>query len=58
MSKEVYKKLLEVMKNRGGSYSGMDIPEFYEMAEALFTLTLHKFLKWVCRLLNQKWITL
>jgi Pyruvate/2-oxoacid:ferredoxin oxidoreductase delta subunit len=37
MSKEVYKQLLEVMKKRRGSYAGMDIPEFYEMVEALFT---------------------
>lgn len=32
MSKEVYRRLLEVMKKRGGAYAGMDIPEFYEMA--------------------------
>jgi Pyruvate/2-oxoacid:ferredoxin oxidoreductase delta subunit len=37
MSKEVYTELLEVMKKRGGQFAGMDIPEFYEMAEALFT---------------------
>jgi Pyruvate/2-oxoacid:ferredoxin oxidoreductase delta subunit len=37
MRKEVYRQLLEVMKARGGSYAGMDIPEFYEMVEALFT---------------------
>ncbi len=37
MSSEVYKNLLEVMKKRGGGYAGMDIPEFYEMASALFT---------------------
>ena len=37
MSSEVYKNLLEVMKKRGGSYAGMDIPEFYEMVEELFT---------------------
>ena len=35
MSQEVYRKLLEVMKKRGDS--GMDIPEFYEMVEELFT---------------------
>ena len=34
---EVYQKLLEVMKKRGGAYSGMDIPEFYAMVEELFT---------------------
>jgi Pyruvate/2-oxoacid:ferredoxin oxidoreductase delta subunit len=37
MSKEVYRELLEVMKKRGGGYAGMDIPEFYEMVEELFT---------------------
>jgi Pyruvate/2-oxoacid:ferredoxin oxidoreductase delta subunit len=37
MSKELYKQLLEVMKKRGGGYSGMDIPEFYEMVEEMFT---------------------
>jgi len=37
MSKEVYKELLAVMKKRGGGYSGMDIPEFYELVEELFT---------------------
>ena len=37
MSKEVYKELLEVMKKRGGGYSGMDIPEFYDLVEELFT---------------------
>ena len=25
------------MKNRRGPYAGMDIPEFYELAEELFT---------------------
>ena len=37
MSQEVYKKLLEVMKKRGGGYAGMDIPEFYSLVEELFT---------------------
>ena len=37
MIKEVYRELLEVMKKRGGSYAGMDIPEFYAMAEVMFT---------------------
>ena len=37
MSQEVYRQLLEVMKKRGGGYAGMDIPEFFEMAEVLFT---------------------
>jgi electron transport complex protein RnfB len=34
---EVYRQLLDVMKKRGGGYSGMDIPEFYALAEELFT---------------------
>ena len=37
MGKEVYRKLLDVMIKRGGPYSGADIPEFFEMAEVLFT---------------------
>ncbi len=37
MSKPVYKALLDTMKNRGGEYSGMDIPEFYDMVAELFT---------------------
>ena len=37
MSKKVYKELLTVMQNRGGRYAGMDIPEFYEMVEEIFT---------------------
>ena len=37
MSQGIYKDLLEVMKKRGGGYAGMDIPEFYAMAEVLFT---------------------
>ena len=37
MSEEVYKQLFEVMKKRGGPYVGMDIPEFYEMVEEMFT---------------------
>ncbi|UCE52604.1 MAG: 4Fe-4S binding protein [Desulfobacterales bacterium] len=37
MSSEVYKQLLEVMKRRRGAYAGMDIPEFYELVEELFT---------------------
>ncbi|MBW1786896.1 MAG: 4Fe-4S binding protein [Deltaproteobacteria bacterium] len=34
---DVYKQLLDVMKKRGGGYSGMDIPEFYALVEELFT---------------------
>ncbi len=37
MGKDVYKELLEVMKSRGGEYSGADIPEFFAMVEELFT---------------------
>ena len=37
MSQNVYKELLEVMRNRGGPYSGLDIPEFYALVEDLFT---------------------
>ena len=37
MSDEVYRELLEVMKNRRGGYAGMDIPEFFAMAKVLFT---------------------
>ncbi len=37
MSEAIYRELLTVMQKRGGSYSGMDIPEFYAMVEELFT---------------------
>lgn len=37
MSQEVYRELLEVMKKRGGAYAGMDIPEFFNFVEELFT---------------------
>ncbi len=37
MAQEVYKQLMEVMKSRRGPYAGMDIPEFYEMVETLFS---------------------
>ena len=37
MPAKVYKDLLEVMIKRGGRWSGMDIPEFYDMVEELFT---------------------
>ena len=36
MNQEVYKELLEVMKKRGGPYSGADIPEFFAMVEEMF----------------------
>lgn len=37
MAKEVYKRLCERTAKRGGMYPGMDIPEFYELVEELFT---------------------
>ena len=37
MTEQVYKDLLEVMISRRGRYAGMDIPEFFELVEVLFT---------------------
>ena len=37
MPAKVYQQLCEAMAKRGGEYPGMDIPEFYALAEALFT---------------------
>lgn len=37
MNDNVYKEMLEVMKKRRGLYAGADIPEFYDMVQALFT---------------------
>ena len=37
MGQQVYKELFDVMKNRRGPYTGVDIPEFYELVEELFT---------------------
>jgi Pyruvate/2-oxoacid:ferredoxin oxidoreductase delta subunit len=37
MPDAVYRELLNVMKSRRGPYAGMDIPEFYDLVEALFT---------------------
>jgi Pyruvate/2-oxoacid:ferredoxin oxidoreductase delta subunit len=37
MSVDVYKKLCDVMAQRGGRYPGKDIPEFYELAMELFS---------------------
>ena len=37
MSKEIYAKLCETMAKRGGMYPGVDIPEFYELVQELFT---------------------
>ena len=37
MPTEVYRKLYETLRKRGGWYGARDIPEFYALAEALFT---------------------
>ncbi len=37
MPAHVYRDLLKVMQARRGRYAGMDIPEFYELVEHLFT---------------------
>ena len=37
MEQQVYKELFEVMKNRRGPYTGVEVPEFYPMVEELFT---------------------
>ena len=37
MGQEVYKQLCEATGRRGGMYPGMDIPEFYELAEEFFS---------------------
>ena len=37
MGEDVYQKLCETMARRGGLYPGMDIPEFYELVQELFT---------------------
>lgn len=37
MPSQVYRDLLEVMKGRGGPYAGLDIPEFFELVETIFT---------------------
>ena len=36
-TQQVYRDMLAVMQGRYGPYAGMDIPEFYEMVEGLFT---------------------
>ena len=36
MAEKVYRELLEVMKSRGGPYSGLNIPEFFALVEKLF----------------------
>jgi Pyruvate/2-oxoacid:ferredoxin oxidoreductase delta subunit len=37
MGQGIYKQLCEATGKRGGMYPGMDIPEFYELAEELFS---------------------
>ena len=37
MMPDVYKQLFEVMKNRRGAYTGIEIPEFYTLVQELFT---------------------
>jgi Pyruvate/2-oxoacid:ferredoxin oxidoreductase delta subunit len=37
MTQEVYRQMLDVMKQRRGPYTGIDIPEFYALMEKLFT---------------------
>ena len=37
MESQVYRDMLDVMIKRGGSYAGMDIPEFYALVQKLFT---------------------
>jgi hypothetical protein len=37
MEDQVYRELMQKFARRGGRYPGMDIPEFYEMARALFS---------------------
>ena len=37
MGQQVYQELFEVMKNRRGPYTGVEVPEFYPMVEELFT---------------------
>jgi len=37
MTDAVYRKMCEILAKRGGLYPGMDIPEFYELVQALFS---------------------
>ena len=37
MPDQIYRDLMEKFARRGGRYPGMDVPEFYELAEELFT---------------------
>jgi len=36
-TQQVYRDMLEVMQGRRGPYAGLDIPEFFELVEVLFT---------------------
>jgi len=38
MTQEVYKQMLDVMNQRRGPYTGVDIPEFYSLVKELFTV--------------------
>jgi len=37
VTQSVYREMVEVMKNRGGPFAGLEIPEFFAMAAELFT---------------------
>ncbi len=37
MSDQVYKDMVGIMSQRGMAFGGMDIPEFYDVVEELFT---------------------
>ena len=37
MDDSVYREMLPIMQKRSGLYAGLDIPEFYVMAQTLFT---------------------
>ena len=37
MEDQIYRKLMQKFAQRGGRYPGTDIPEFFEMARALFS---------------------
>jgi hypothetical protein len=36
MESQVYKDMFDVMKKRGGLYTGVDIPEFHALIQELF----------------------
>ena len=43
MLHEMYRKLFESLRQRGGLYAARDIPEFYALAEALFVWKRRRF---------------